>query len=185
MTSQTWWYVARSAGMVAWAMLALSVFWGVALSSRLLGKKPKPIWMLDLHRFIGGLAVVFSIIHVAALVADGYVTITVINVLVPFTGTYHVSAVAWGIVALYLLIAVEVTSLLRRRLGKRLWRAIHSLSFPLLLMSTVHLFLVGTDRTTMPVRVGVLFTVALVCWATLIRIVKADGRRTAPLHPAP
>ena len=185
MTSQTWWYVARSGGIVAWAMLALSVFWGVALSSRFLGRRPKPNWMLDLHRFIGGLSVVFTIIHVAALVADGYVTITVINVLVPFTGTYHVSAVAWGIVALYLLIAVEVTSLLRRRLGKRLWRAIHFLSFPLFLASTVHLLLVGTDRKTMPFRVGVLVTVAVVCWATLIRIVKADSRQTARVHPVP
>lgn len=43
-----------------WVLLAASVFWGVALSSRLLGKKPEPNWMLDLHRFLGGLAVVFS-----------------------------------------------------------------------------------------------------------------------------
>ncbi len=42
MTSHTWWYMARSGGIVAWALLAVSMFWGVALSSRFLGKKPKP-----------------------------------------------------------------------------------------------------------------------------------------------
>ena len=89
MTSQTWWYVARSGGIVAWVLLAASMFWGVALSSRFLGKKPKPNWMLDLHRFLGGLAVVFTAIHVLALIADSYVTITIVNILLPFTGSYH------------------------------------------------------------------------------------------------
>lgn len=176
MTSQTWWYVARSGGIVAWVLLAASVFWGVALSSRFLGRKPKPNWMLDLHRFLGGLAVVFTAIHVVALIADSYVTITIVNVLVPFTGSYHVSELAWGIVAMYLLLAVEVSSLLRRRLGKRLWRGVHYLSFPLFLASTVHLLLIGTDRTAMALRIGVVAAVALVCVATLIRIVQADRR---------
>jgi DMSO/TMAO reductase YedYZ heme-binding membrane subunit len=177
MSSQTWWYVARSGGIVAWALLALSVFWGVALSSRFLGKKPKPNWMLDLHRFVGGLAVVFTTVHVIALIADGYVSITVINVLVPFTGDYQPAPLAWGIVALYLLVAVEVTSLLRKRLSKKVWRTIHYLSFPLFLTSTVHLFLVGTDRTTLPLRAGVLVAVGVVCIATFIRIVKSDRRQ--------
>ncbi|MEO5900152.1 MAG: ferric reductase-like transmembrane domain-containing protein [Ilumatobacteraceae bacterium] len=176
MSSQTWWYIARSGGIVAWALLALSVFWGVALSSRFLGKKPKPNWMLDLHRFIGGLSVVFTAIHVVALIADSFVTITVINVLVPLSGNYQRGGVAWGIIAMYLLVAVEVTSLLRKRLSKRVWRTIHSLSFPLFFMSTVHLLLVGTDRTTLPLRVGVLLTVAVVCVSTMIRVVKSDGR---------
>jgi DMSO/TMAO reductase YedYZ heme-binding membrane subunit len=179
-TSQTWWYIARSGGIVAWALLAASVFWGVALSSRFLGKKPKPNWMLDLHRFLGGLAVVFTVIHVLALIADSYVTITFVNVLVPFTGSYRVTELAWGIVAMYLLLAVEVTSLLRRRLGTRLWRGIHYLSFPLFVASTAHLMLVGTDRTTLPLRIGVLAVVAVVCVATLIRIMYADGRTADP-----
>ena len=180
MTSQTWWYVARSGGIVAWALLAASMFWGVALSSRFLGKKPKPNWMLDLHRFLGGLAVVFTAIHVVALIADSYVTITVVNVLVPFTGNYRVSQLAWGIVAMYLLLAVEVTSLLRRRLGKKLWRGVHYLSFPLFFVSTVHLLLSGTDRTTLPLRIGVLATVAVVCVATMLRIIEADRRTVEP-----
>lgn len=184
MTSQTWWYVARSGGIVAWVLLAASMFWGVALSSRFLGKKPKPNWMLDLHRFLGGLAVVFTAIHVLALIADSYVTITIVNILLPFTGSYHINELAWGVVAMYLLLAVEVTSLLRRRLGKKLWRSIHYLSFALFLASTVHLLLIGTDRTTMPLRVGVLSAVAVACVATLIRIMQADSRSVTPQRPA-
>ena len=67
-----------------------------------------------------------------------YVHFGLVEVLVPFTGTWHPAAVAWGIIGLYALAAVEVTSLLRRRLSKRVWRATHFLSFPLFALTTVH-----------------------------------------------
>jgi len=182
MSSQTWWYMARSGGIVAWALLSISMFWGLALSSRFLGKRPKPNWMLDLHRYVGGLAVVFTAIHVVALILDTYVTFGLVQVLVPFTGDYHPVAVAWGIIAMYLLVAVEVTSLLRKRLSKRAWRTTHYLSFPLFALATVHLLWVGTDRTTTLLRYGVLITVAIVTVVTLIRIVMADRKESAALR---
>lgn len=182
MSSQTWWYIARSGGIVAWAMLAISVFWGLALSSRFLGKRPKPNWMLDLHRFVGGLAVVFTGIHVLALVLDSYVTFGLVEILVPFTGDHHPVAVAWGVISLYLLLAVEITSLLRRRMGKRAWRLTHYLSFPLFALSTVHLLWVGTDRTTLPLRIGVLGSVLVVTVSTVIRLVQADRHDLAAVR---
>jgi DMSO/TMAO reductase YedYZ heme-binding membrane subunit len=75
---------------------------------------------------------------------------------------------------MYLLVAVEVTSLLRKRLSKRAWRATHYLSFPLFVLSTVHLLWVGSDRATPLLRIGVLGAVAAVCVATVMRIVQAD-----------
>jgi DMSO/TMAO reductase YedYZ heme-binding membrane subunit len=182
MTSHTWWYLARSGGIVAWTLLAVSMFWGVALSSRFLGKKPKPNWMLDLHRFVGGLAVIFTAVHVVALTFDSYVAFGLVQVLVPFTGNYHSVAVAWGVIAMYLLVAVEVTSLLRKRLSKRVWRTVHYLSFPLFGLATVHLLWAGTDRTTTLLRYGVLAGVAVVTVATLIRIVMADQKESAAVR---
>jgi DMSO/TMAO reductase YedYZ heme-binding membrane subunit len=177
--TQTWWYVARSGGIVAYAFLAISMFWGVALSSRFLGKRPKPNWMLDLHRFVGGLSVVFTAIHIAGLVADSYVSFGIVEILVPFTGDYHPVAVAWGVIGLYLLLAVEITSLLRKKMSKRTWRLTHYLSFPLFFLSTVHLLWAGTDRTTLPMRAFTLVVVLVVCSATIIRIVQADEKERA------
>lgn len=182
MNSQTWWYLARSGGIVAWGLLSLSMFWGLALSSRFLGKRPKPNWMLDLHRFLGGLALIFVAIHVVALIFDTYVTFGLVDVLVPFAGSYHPAAVAWGIIAMYLMLAVEVTSLLRKRMSKRWWRGIHYLSFPVFGLSTVHLLWVGTDRTTTLMRFGVLATVTVVTASTMIRIVQADQKEAASLR---
>ena len=55
-TSQLWWYTARAGGIVAWALLAASVVWGLLLSTRVRPGGVAPSWILDLHRFLGGLA---------------------------------------------------------------------------------------------------------------------------------
>jgi DMSO/TMAO reductase YedYZ heme-binding membrane subunit len=186
MTDHIWWFTARSSGIIAWLLLAISTFWGLALSSRFLGKRPKPNWMLDLHRFVGGVAVVFTAVHVVALMLDTYVGFSLVEVLVPFTGTFHPLAIAWGVIAMYLLLAVEITSLLRKQLSKRAWRATHYLSFPLFALATFHLLWVGSDRTTPLLRVAVLGVVAVVCGATVMRILEADRAEQAapPRFPA-
>ena len=142
MSSQLPWHVARTGGIVAWALVAGSVIWGLALSTRALGRRPRPAWLYDLHRFLGGLAVAFTAVHVLAVVADSYVDFSLVNVLVPLTGDWHPLAVAWGIVGLYLLLAVELTSLAMSRLPRRLWRKVHMASFAVFLATSVQ-FLVA------------------------------------------
>ena len=63
MTSQMLWYVARAGGIVAWGLAASSVVWGLALSTHVLGRKPRPTWLFDLHRFLGGLALAATLIQ--------------------------------------------------------------------------------------------------------------------------
>lgn len=146
--SHLWWYAARAAGLVAWALLTASVAWGLALSTRALGRRPRPAWLLDLHRALGGLAVIFTAVHVVAIMLDSYVHFGLSEVLVPFASSWHPVAVAWGIAAFYLLAAVELTSLARRHLPKRVWRRVHDASFPLFVFATVHGLSAGTDTKT-------------------------------------
>jgi DMSO/TMAO reductase YedYZ heme-binding membrane subunit len=143
--SQVWWYVARSGGIVAWALCAISVVWGLLLSSRVLGRRVSGPKLLDLHRYLGGLAVVFTGVHIAGLVLDESVHFGFVEVLVPMASEVFPGAVAWGVVAFYLLIAVEVTSLLRRRIGERVWRSVHYASFAVFLLGTIHGLKAGTD----------------------------------------
>jgi DMSO/TMAO reductase YedYZ heme-binding membrane subunit len=187
MSSQLWWYTARSGGIVAWALLAASVLWGLALSTKVFGKRPRPNWLLDLHRFLGGLAVVFTAIHVLSIMIDTYVDFGPVEILVPFTGTWHPVAVAWGVISLYLLLAVEITSLLRKRLSRRAWRATHYLSFVLFALATIHALSAGTDRNTVLLRYGVLLTTAAVVVLTAFRATRADQHdlMTAPTTRAP
>jgi predicted ferric reductase len=174
MNNQLWWYVARSGGIVAWAMLGASVLWGLALSTKVMRGRPRPNWILDLHRFLGGAALAFTAVHVASLVLDSYVHFGLVEILVPFTGSWHPVAVAWGVISLYLLAAVELTSLARKRISKRAWRMTHYLSFPLFVLTTLHALTAGTDRSTLLLRASVVVVSAVITGLTLVRLNKAE-----------
>jgi predicted ferric reductase len=176
------WYVARAAGLVAWALSAATVLWGLALSTRALGRRPKPAWLADLHRFLGGLTVVFTTVHIAALALDDYVQFTPTDLLVPLAAEWRPLAVAWGIVGLYLLFAVEATSLLRRHVPTKLWRRVHHASFILFAIATIHLLTAGSDATEPWLRWTVLPTVTAVVYLSAVRILAP--RRTGRSRPA-
>ncbi len=179
-----WWYTARASGIVAWVLLTASVLWGLALSTRVLGRRPRPNWMLDLHRFLGGVAVIVTGAHLASLVADSWVHVGPTELLVPFTGSYRPTAVAWGVVAFYLLLAVEVTSLLRRHLSRPAWRAVHLLSFPLFVLATAHGITAGTDKGAPAVQVTALAATVAVAGLTAFRVNQVDRPPSPPARPA-
>jgi len=112
--------------------------------------------MLSTHRYLGALAVVFTGVHVLGLVADSYVHFGITDVLLPLASSWHPVAVAWGVVGMWLLLAVEGTSLARQHLPQHVWRGIHLLSYPILALTTVHLLSAGTDaKSLVPETVAV------------------------------
>jgi predicted ferric reductase len=142
------WLVARSAGIVAWGLLVASMTWGLLVATRALGRRPSPAWMLAMHRFLGTLAVVFTSVHVLAIVLDSFVTFPLVGALMPLASPYKRLPVALGVVAMYLLLAVYLTSLVRARLPKRTWRSIHLMSYALFAVATLHGLSAGTDTGT-------------------------------------
>jgi DMSO/TMAO reductase YedYZ heme-binding membrane subunit len=173
------WYVARSAGIVSWLLLSASALWGVVLSTRLLASRPSPAWLLDLHRLLGGLACVFVAVHVAGLVVDDFVAFGPAEVLVPLAAAWHPLAVAWGVVALYLLVAVEVTSLLKRKMSARWWRRVHRLSLPLWVLATGHGVSAGTDVDNPVVQWSLLLVLTAGLFVGIVRALspRPDRRR--------
>lgn len=187
MSSQTWWYVARASGIVAWALVSASVVFGLWVSVRLTRKRPRPAWTLDIHRFLGGLSVVFVGVHLAGLAADSYIGFGPSELFVPFASAWKPAAVAWGIVGLYLLLAIEVTSLLMRRLPRRFWHAVHLTSFGLFIVATVHMFSAGTDSGSSILQWSALGVTGLVVFLTAARVLGARSARrpTARVAAAP
>ncbi len=170
------WYVARSAGIVAWALILATIVWGLLLATKVLGKRPTPAWLLSLHRYLGALTVAFVGVHVGAILVDTYTNFSLTNVLVPFTGSWHPLAVAWGIVGMYLLAAIEVTSLLRNRMSKKAWHAVHLLSYFLFATTTVHMLTAGTDvKAILTSSAAVLLGIALTFGSVAVYLWRTDA----------
>jgi DMSO/TMAO reductase YedYZ heme-binding membrane subunit len=188
--SHSWWYVARAGGLVAWGLVVASCVWGLLHATRALGRRPTPAWMLSTHRYLGALAVVFTGVHVLGLVADSYVHFGITEVLLPLASSWHPVAVAWGIVAMWLLVAVEGTSLARQHLPQHIWRGIHLLSYPILALTTVHMLSSGTDaRSLVPETVAVALGVVAVFGAAVLLVWRSAPKTRAesgtPGPPAP
>lgn len=178
------WYVARSGGLVAWGLLAIGLGLGLLLSSRALaGRRPGPAWLLAVHRGIGGLSVVFTVVHVVAIMLDDFVDFGIVDVLVPWASEWNPGAVAWGIVAMYLLVAVEVTSLAMRRLPRRLWRLIHWTSPACFATATVHGWQAGTD-TGRAMFVAVAGSIVVLSVLLMFRVwcARRASQRRRPQH---
>lgn len=164
-----WWYLARSSGLVAWFLLMASLGLGIVASGRLAQRPRLRRWVLDLHPWISGIALGAVGLHVAAIVADSFVEITPEQALVPFASPWREAAVAWGAIGAWLLVLVQLTSLLRRRLPRRLWRSIHLTSYVLAGLVTVHALTAGTDAARRPLRVVIGLVTALVVALTVRR----------------
>ena len=163
--------------------------WGLLLATKVLGRRPTPAWLLSLHRYLGALAVVFVGVHVGAIMLDSYTSFGITDVLVPFTGAWHPVAVAWGIVGMYLLAAIEITSLLRKRLSKRAWHAVHLLSYFLFATTTVHMLTAGTDaKALVASTAAVMLGTAAVFGSAALYVWRSDAgepRRVAPARRVP
>lgn len=182
---RTYWWISRATGIVAWAVLTLSVIWGLSLTTRLLGRFPKPAWMLDLHRHFAALATILVGVHVGSLMLDGYARFSLGDILIPMHTPWKPGPVAWGVVGLYLLLAVQGTSLAKKRMPLKVWRALHFLSYPLWAVATAHFITAGTDAYSQPFAYVVIGTTVIISALTLGRVLSPRPARTPAVAPRP
>jgi DMSO/TMAO reductase YedYZ heme-binding membrane subunit len=155
-------------------MLTASVLWGIVLATDLFPRWRRVPWLLDLHRWLGGLTLFFLAGHLGALLADRHAHFRVVDVVVPFASTWRPTAVALGIAAAWLLIAVEGTALAMKRLSKRFWRDVHIASYWVFWAACIHAALSGTDTSKTLYTVTSLVAVALVVFAVSYRVLSRD-----------
>ncbi len=178
MNPHMWWYVARGAGMSSWLFGATSVMTGLLMSGKAT-MRPRPNWQLDLHRHQGAVCLSLLALHIGALVADSYSHFTISGILVPMASRWKPLGVATGIVAMYFLVTVQVTSLLRKCISKRAWRAVHLSSLVAYLLSTAHFLQAGTDHGRAPVLLIVVATTGLNLGLLSFRILAVPRTRPA------
>jgi sulfoxide reductase heme-binding subunit YedZ len=139
------WYTARGTGVVSLLLLTVVVVLGIG------SRAGRPVFGLPrfavslVHRNAAMIAVVLIAVHVVTLLADPFAQLKLLDFLVPFNAAYRPAWVGLGTTALDLLVAIVVTSLVRRRLGARAWRAVHWLAYAMWPVAWLHGIGTGTD----------------------------------------
>ena len=167
-----YWYLTRGTGVVALILLTLSVALGVANVRRLRTERV-PRFVIDaVHRNVSLLAMAFLLIHILTSVLDSFAPISLVNAVIPFTGSYRPLWLGLGAVAFDLLLAVVITSLVRQRFGYRTWRAIHWAAYASWPVALLHGLGTGSDTKT-----GWMLTIFGGC--VIVMIVAVVARATA------
>lgn len=177
-----YWYMTRGAGTVALLLLTASMVLGVVDLSRWQSER-LPRFVIDgLHRTVSLLAVAVVGVHVLTTVADSFTPVGLKDAVIPFASPYRRLWLGLGTLAFDVLLAVTLTSVLRRRLGHRAWRAVHWSAYACWPLALIHGLGAGTDT---PVPWMLLLSAACVAcvlvavgWRVAAAWPEDSGRRT-------
>ncbi|MCL6633520.1 MAG: hypothetical protein K6T63_12925 [Alicyclobacillus herbarius] len=139
------WDMERAAGFTAYELLATSVLTGLAGASGLFDKWRARKVATETHQFLSLFFLSFLMLHLWGLHEDTTIPFPWARLVVPFSSTYRPIPVGLGILAVYGLVVIIGSSLLRPHLPPKLWRGLHILSIPIFLLVTLHGILSGTD----------------------------------------
>jgi hypothetical protein len=162
------WFASRGTGIVCLLLLTVSVVLGIVTTVRFETSQWPRFVIEGLHRNVSLLILVFIALHVVTTVMDGYVKIGYLNAVVPFHSPYRTLWLGLGTVAFDLLLALAITSVVRARLGYRVWRAVHWAAYACWPIALMHGLGTGSDaRQRWMVALDVLSLVAVgaaICW---------------------
>lgn len=162
------WYLNRASGLVLLVLLSVVLVFGVLAARKSAGGHLPRFVSNEVHRSLALVAVAFLILHVTTAVLDEFVSIDLINVFVPWGAGWKPLWIGLGAVAVDLLIAVVVTSLLRQRMQEHVWRLIHLMVFAMWPIAWLHALGSGTDaRDPLYLAVSIGCAIAVLCAALL------------------
>ncbi len=169
----TLWYLTRGSGVVSLLLLTVTMLLGVLTSGRWRSDRWPRFAVTALHRNVTLLALVFIGVHVGTTIADGYAPIGVKDAFVPFLSAYRPLWLGFGALTLDLLLALTVTSLLRKHIGHRTWRALHWAAYATWPLALVHGLGSGSDARYGWMAAIAFGSLALVVIAIAVRLFRA------------
>lgn len=180
----TLWILLRAAGIGAYVALFLSVAWGLVATTGIISKRISKPASNNFHAFLATTGLVLLIVHLLLLVAHEFLPFSVLDVLVPMRASFRPVAIAFGVIAMYVMVLITVSSWTRTRLPTRLRRAVHLAAVPAFGLSLLHGVFAGTD-TGRPWMFW-LYAVSgiVVVFLVLVRGLTAGYRPPRPAPPA-
>jgi hypothetical protein len=172
----------RSTGIVALLLAVAALLWGFLFSARATGKKLRPNWWLDLHNWLGGLALIFTGLHIATAWLDSNSGIGLLQVFVPGTTADGSWGITWGVIATYAMAAAVFTTWPRRVKNRRWWRIIHVGSVGATALAFLHAYMSGSDSARTVFQVAFVAASGVATYGlglrlTTLRPVKDDSQR--------
>lgn len=173
------WDVARAGGFTAYILMMLSVAVGLALTMHWQSPKWPRLINSEMHNFLALLGTVFIGIHVLAVWVDPFTRFGWAEVFLPFVSHYRPLWMAFGIVALYLGIAVGISSWIRPLIGYKWWRKLHILTLFAWILVTIHSLATGSDTRTwwgILIYGGSVLLIGSLLWMRLSQPANAQSR---------
>jgi DMSO/TMAO reductase YedYZ heme-binding membrane subunit len=174
------WYSTRGSAVVSQILFTIVVILGILTAVRWQNPRWPAFLSEGLHRTLALTSLVFLAIHIVTAAIDPFTALGWESVLLPFAVDYRPLYLGLGSVAMYLLIALVITSLLRQRIGLRAWRVVHWLAYAFWPMAILHGIGTGTDAAAPWMLAINVACIGAAAAAVLVRIVDARGRRPLP-----
>lgn len=171
-TTHTTWYITRAAGWIAYFLLWFSMVWGLAIPTKFFEKILSPTFAVDFHEYLSLLSIGFIILHVSVLMIDQYLPFTLVQILIPFMATYRPLWVGLGVIGFYLSALVTITFYLRKKIGQKRFKSIHTLSLAAYLGVILHAFFSGSDSSLAVAQMIYLFSFLVVVFMTAYWLVR-------------
>ncbi len=170
------WYLTRGTGVVSLLLLTAVLVLGVLGITRWRSERWPRFLVAGLHRNLSLFAIAFVVVHVVTTVVDGFAPIRLVDAVVPFVSPYRPIWLGLGALAFDLLLALTLTSLLRARIGLRLWRAVHWLAYAAWPLALVHGLGTGSDSRMGWLAILTLCCAAAVAAAVVVRLLRAGAQ---------
>jgi predicted ferric reductase len=179
------WFVSRASAIVAFLALWMSTTWGITISSKGIGGLVSGPVSVTVHNITSWLALGFGMVHALSLLGDQVVSFTLSALAVPFASAYQPFLTGLGTLSLYVSVIVTAAFYVKKRLGYKIWRTIHGLSYLMFAGVTVHSVLLGTDSSLPVMRAMYVVAGASVLFLTLFRVLTAGVGRSPAAESRP
>jgi methionine sulfoxide reductase heme-binding subunit len=184
LSPSAYWYLARGTGAVALVLLTASVVIGIVGTVRVATARWPRFAIDSVHRDVSLLVLVVLVIHIVTSVLDGFAPITLLDGVIPFVSGYRPLWLGLGTLAFDLLVAIAITSVVRRRLGYRAWRTVHWLAYASWPVAVVHGLGTGSDIKQWWMLVLTVICVVAVLGAVWTRIASVSSAHAGLRAPA-
>lgn len=165
-----WWLVSDASGIVALALVSVSVLLGLAMAAKAITSAKRRRSAARLHEHVALASLAAVVVHGLALLGDHWLNPGWRGIVVPFALSYRPAFTGIGIVAGYLAMLVGPTFYLRRRIGVRRWRALHRATVIVWILSVGHALGAGSDAPRLWLRALVLAPVAPIVYLLVVRV---------------